>query len=138
MNDVALATAPTPTSAVSMPDITVDVRATFGIDSDLHVPAFSVRTEHVPDIDPTYKFDRDTTLAILAGFAYNRRVMVQGYHGTAELDLHPRQPGQPHQPHRPDRQGRHRVEGWQADHRIPRGHSAVGAAARLRAGVRRV
>ena len=84
MNDVALATAPTPTSAVSMPDISVDVRATFGIDSDLHVPAFSVRTEHVPDIDPTYKFDRDTTLAILAGFAYNRRVMVQGYHGTGK------------------------------------------------------
>ncbi len=58
--------------------------------------------------------------------------------GAAELALHPRQPRQPHQPHRPDRQGRDRPEGRQADHRIPRGHPALGAAARLRAGVRRI
>ena len=67
-----------------LPDITVSVRQTFGIDSDLQVPAFSVPTEHVPDVDDAYKFDRETTLAILAGFAYNRRVMVQGYHGTGK------------------------------------------------------
>ncbi|MDW8314658.1 MAG: cobaltochelatase subunit CobS [Rhodovarius sp.] len=73
-----------PTSAINTPDMTVDARAIFGVDVDMQVPAFSVRTEHVPDIDPTYQFDRDTTLAILAGFAYNRRVMVQGYHGTGK------------------------------------------------------
>jgi cobaltochelatase CobS len=67
-----------------LPDITVSVRQTFGIDSDLQVPAFSTPTEHVPDVDDAYKFDRETTLAILAGFAYNRRVMVQGYHGTGK------------------------------------------------------
>ncbi|WP_207457086.1 cobaltochelatase subunit CobS [Azospirillum sp. SYSU D00513] len=66
------------------PDITVSVREIFGIDSDMQVPAFSQRTEHVPDADPAYRFDRDTTLAILAGFAHNRRVMVQGYHGTGK------------------------------------------------------
>jgi cobaltochelatase CobS len=67
-----------------LPDITVSVRQTFGIDSDLQVPAFSTATEHVPDVDEAYKFDRETTLAILAGFAYNRRVMIQGYHGTGK------------------------------------------------------
>ncbi|HTI03579.1 MAG TPA: cobaltochelatase subunit CobS [Acidisoma sp.] len=67
-----------------MPDIKVNVREVFGIESDMIVPGYSLHTEHVPDIDPTYKFDRDTTLAILAGFAYNRRVMVQGYHGTGK------------------------------------------------------
>ena len=51
---------------------------------DIEVPAFSRRTEYVPDIDPTYQFDRDTTLAILAGFAHNRRVLIQGYHGTGK------------------------------------------------------
>ncbi|MGE5200905.1 MAG: cobaltochelatase subunit CobS [Acidobacteriota bacterium] len=66
------------------PDITVSVRQTFGLDSDLQVPAFSRPTEHVPDIDEAYRFDRDTTLAILAGFAYNRRVLIQGYHGTGK------------------------------------------------------
>ena len=67
-----------------VPDITVSVRQTFGIDSDMQVPAFSQRTEHVPDVDDAYRFDRDTTLAILAGFAHNRRVMIQGYHGTGK------------------------------------------------------
>ena len=84
MNDVATETRPLPTSAIDLPDITVKVRELFGIESDLEVPAFSQRTEHVPEIDPTYKFDRETTLAILAGFAFNRRVMVQGYHGTGK------------------------------------------------------
>ena len=67
-----------------MPDITVSVRKTFGIDSDLQVPAFSKSNDYVPDKDEAYRFDRDTTLAILAGFAHNRRVMVQGYHGTGK------------------------------------------------------
>jgi cobaltochelatase CobS len=66
------------------PDIKVSVRQSFGIDSDLQVPAFSQATEYVPLIDEAYRFDRDTTLAILAGFAYNRRVMIQGYHGTGK------------------------------------------------------
>jgi len=66
------------------PDITVSVRQVFGIDTDFEVPAFSTTSGHVPDVDETYRFDRDTTLAILAGFAYNRRVMIQGYHGTGK------------------------------------------------------
>jgi cobaltochelatase CobS len=66
------------------PDITVSVRQVFGIDTDFEVPAFSTTSGHVPDVDDTYRFDHDTTLAILAGFAYNRRVMIQGYHGTGK------------------------------------------------------
>ena len=66
------------------PDITVSVRQTFGLDSDMQVPAFSQSNDYVPDVDDVYRFDRDTTLAILAGFAYNRRVMIQGYHGTGK------------------------------------------------------
>src|SRR3546814_5839837 len=66
------------------PDIEVSVRQTFGIDSDLQVPAFSRSSDYVPQVDETYRFDRDTTLAILAGFAHNRRVMIQGYHGTGK------------------------------------------------------
>jgi cobaltochelatase CobS len=73
-----------PTSAISQPDIMVKARDAFGIDSDLEIPGFSLRTEHVPDIDETYCFDQETTLAILAGFAFNRRVMIQGYHGTGK------------------------------------------------------
>ncbi|PPD46692.1 MAG: cobaltochelatase subunit CobS [Methylocystis sp.] len=68
----------------STPDMKVSARQVFGIDSDLEVPAFSERSEHVPDLDPDYLFDRQTTLAILAGFARNRRVMVTGYHGTGK------------------------------------------------------
>ena len=68
----------------NLPDTTVSVREVFGIDSDLQVPAFSMRDPNVPDIDPDYLFDKQTTLAILAGFAYNRRVMVSGYHGTGK------------------------------------------------------
>ena len=66
------------------PDIKLSVRQSFGIDSDLQVPAFSQITEYVPEVDDAYRFDPDTTLAILAGFAYNRRVMIQGYHGTGK------------------------------------------------------
>jgi len=67
-----------------MPDVKVSVRKVFGIDTDMEVPGFSERTEYVPDFDEAYHFDPDTTLAILAGFAYNRRVMIQGYHGTGK------------------------------------------------------
>jgi cobaltochelatase CobS len=67
-----------------LPDITISVQQTFGIDCDMQVPAFSQPAEHVPDIDEAYRFDHDTTLAILAGFAYNRRVMICGYHGTGK------------------------------------------------------
>ena len=68
----------------SCPDIRVDVRQTFSIDIEMQVPAFSQPNEYVPDLDENYRFDRDTTLAILAGFAHNRRVMIQGYHGTGK------------------------------------------------------
>ncbi|MBD3647391.1 MAG: cobaltochelatase subunit CobS [Pseudomonadales bacterium] len=67
-----------------IPDTEVDVRETFGLDVDLKVPAFTESSEHVPTIDDSYLFNRDTTLAILAGFAHNRRVMIQGYHGTGK------------------------------------------------------
>jgi cobaltochelatase CobS len=66
------------------PDRKVNARDLFGIDIDMAVPAFSEADERVPDVDPAYVFDPDTTLAILAGFAHNRRVMVQGYHGTGK------------------------------------------------------
>ncbi len=66
------------------PDLSVSVRDTFGIDSDLRVPAFSERDDHVPDIDDAYRFNPDVTLALLAGFNRNRRVMVQGLHGTGK------------------------------------------------------
>ena len=62
----------------------ISVREVFGIDSDMHVKGFADRMDRVPEIDPTYKFDPDTTLAILAGFSHNRRVMIQGYHGTGK------------------------------------------------------
>ena len=62
----------------------ISVRDVFGIDTDMKVKGFPTRTERVPAEDTTYKFDPDTTLAILAGFAYNRRVMIQGYHGTGK------------------------------------------------------
>ena len=65
------------------PDRTVSARE-FGVDSDMKIPAFSTRTEYVPPVDEAYKFDPQTTEAILAGFAFNRRVMVQGYHGTGK------------------------------------------------------
>ena len=68
----------------SLPDMKVSIRQVFGIDSDMEVPAYSKADEHVPEIDSDYRFDRPTTLAILAGFAKNRRVIVTGYHGTGK------------------------------------------------------
>ena len=67
-----------------LPDMKVSVRQLFGIDSDMEVPAYSEPDDHVPDVDQDYRFDRTTTLAILAGFAHNRRVIVSGYHGTGK------------------------------------------------------
>src|SRR5437588_12666347 len=67
-----------------LPDMKVSVRQVFGIDSDLEVPAYSEVDPHVPDVDSDYRFDRATTLAILAGLATNRRVLVTGYHGTGK------------------------------------------------------
>jgi cobaltochelatase CobS len=69
---------------LAVPDIQISVRQTFGLDTNMMVPAFSFGSEHVPDRDDAYRFDHDTTMAILAGFAHNRRVMVQGYHGTGK------------------------------------------------------
>ena len=66
------------------PDIKISVNQTFGFESDMEVEAFSKKNEYVPEIDKDYKFDRDTTLAILAGFKYNKRVIVHGYHGTGK------------------------------------------------------
>ncbi|MDP6971772.1 MAG: cobaltochelatase subunit CobS [Pseudomonadales bacterium] len=62
----------------------MSVRQTFGLDTDMEVPAFSQSNEYVPDLDDAYRFDHNTTMAILAGFAYNRRVLISGYHGTGK------------------------------------------------------
>tara|TARA_B100000459_G_scaffold116170_1_gene69204 strand:- start:14 stop:997 length:984 start_codon:yes stop_codon:yes gene_type:complete len=67
-----------------IPDLEIDVRKTFDIDIDLKVMAFKEPNEYVPTIDESYKFDKNTTLAILAGFSHNRRVMIQGYHGSGK------------------------------------------------------
>jgi len=72
------------TAFIDRPDMKISARQTFGLDVDMDVPAFSHPNEYVPDIDDAYRFDRDTTLAILAGFAHNRRVLIQGYHGTGK------------------------------------------------------
>ncbi|MCH1569702.1 MAG: cobaltochelatase subunit CobS [Parvibaculales bacterium] len=66
------------------PDTQVNAREVFGVDFDMMVPAFSERSENVPDFDEDYLFDKQTTMALLAGFAHNRRCMVQGYHGTGK------------------------------------------------------
>ena len=79
-----MTTTPNGLAPDSQPDTTVDAKKTFGIDVAMKVPAFSKPNEYVPDLDPAYRFDRETTLAILAGFAFNRRVMIQGYHGTGK------------------------------------------------------
>ncbi|MFQ5955245.1 MAG: cobaltochelatase subunit CobS [Kiloniellales bacterium] len=71
-------------AGAELPDITVSVRQRFGFDTDMQVPAFSQANQFVPDLEEAYCFDRDTTLAILAGFAHNRRVIIQGYHGTGK------------------------------------------------------
>jgi cobaltochelatase CobS len=80
---MAVVSYPSPAETAA-PDVSVSVREVFGIDFDLRVPAFSSPSKHVPVVDPLYCFDRDTTLAILAGFAFGRRVLVQGYHGTGK------------------------------------------------------
>ncbi|MEM8842224.1 MAG: AAA family ATPase, partial [Pseudomonadota bacterium] len=67
-----------------IPTVDVSVRDVFGLDTDMVVKGFAERTDRVPEIDSTYRFDHDTTMAILAGFAHNRRVMIQGYHGTGK------------------------------------------------------
>ena len=69
---------------IGQPTVKYSVRDLFGIDSDMEVMGFSESSDRVPNIDSTYKFDHDTTLAILAGYTYNRRVMIQGYHGTGK------------------------------------------------------
>ena len=66
------------------PDIKISVKQTFGIDSEMEIDGFSKKNEFVPKIDQDYKFDRDTTLAILSGFSFNKRVLIQGYHGTGK------------------------------------------------------
>ena len=69
---------------LSKPDMKISVKQTFGLESDMKINAFSKKNEYVPKIDNDYKFDRDTTLAILAGFSFNKRVLIQGYHGTGK------------------------------------------------------
>ena len=88
--------------APGLPDMKVSVRQVFGIDSDLEVPAYSSPNEHVPDLDPDYLFNREVTLAILAGFKHNRRVMIRlsrrkidsskSGRGSAALAVRSRQP----------------------------------------------
>jgi cobaltochelatase CobS len=79
-----MSTEPTMPGHNGMPDIKISVREVFGLDTDLEVPAFSSGNEHVPPLDDAYLFDHETTMVILSGFAHNRRVMVQGYHGTGK------------------------------------------------------
>jgi cobaltochelatase CobS len=71
-------------TALKKPDIKISVKQTFGIDTEMQVEAFSDKNELVPKVDQDYKFDRDTTLAILSGFAFNKKVLIQGYHGTGK------------------------------------------------------
>ena len=82
--NVSASASPSQTLLPDAPDLTLSARELFRIDTDLQVPAFSVVDDHVPQLDPDYVFDRDTTLALLAGFVHNRRVMVQGRHGTGK------------------------------------------------------
>lgn len=73
-----------PAHSANIPDVCCSVREIFGIDSDLLVARFSTPSEHVPELDFSYRFDPKTTLAILAGFTHNRRVIIQGFHGTGK------------------------------------------------------
>ena len=77
-------TLPVSSSLTGLPDTKVSAAQLFGFESNMEVMAFSERSEHVPDVDPDYLFNRETTLAIMAGFAFNRRVMISGYHGTGK------------------------------------------------------
>jgi len=100
----------------------ISVRDTFGIDTDMVVKGFEAPTERVPEIDPTYKFDPDTTLAILAGFAHNRRVMIQGYHGTGKSTHIEQVAARLNWP-----AVRVKAQGRQAGDRVSRRHPALGA-----------
>lgn len=71
-------------SEIDMPDTTISAKEAFDLDIDMEMPAFSEKTEYVPDLDETYCFDHDTTLAIMVAFAHNRRLLIQGYHGTGK------------------------------------------------------
>ena len=71
-------------ASLKKPDIKISVKQTFGIETEMEVEAFSKKNEFVPKIDQDYQFDRDTTLAILSGFSFNKRVLIQGYHGTGK------------------------------------------------------
>ena len=71
-------------STLKKPDIKISVKQTFGIETNMEVDGFSKKNEFVPKVDQDYKFDRDTTLAIISGFAFNKRVLIQGYHGTGK------------------------------------------------------
>jgi cobaltochelatase CobS len=84
MTDIPNTHGATGATLMETPDSVISVREMFGIDTDMECPAFSESDERVPDFDGSYVFDPDTTLAIIAGFAFNRRVMVQGYHGTGK------------------------------------------------------
>src|SRR5665213_2719968 len=84
MSSLAEAAAPADQLLALVPDKRVSAREMFGVDSAMMVPAFSHRDSHVPDLDEAYRFDPQTTLAICAGLAFNRRVMIQGYHGTGK------------------------------------------------------
>ena len=138
------------TNGAGLPDMMVSVRQVFGIDTDLEVPAYSRPDEHVPDVDTDYLFNREVTLAILAGFKHNRRVMIQGYHGTGKsthieqvaarlnwpcmrinLDSHVS---------RIDLVGKDAIviRDGHAGHRVPRGHPALRAPVQHRALLRRV
>ena len=66
------------------PDIKISVNQTFGIETEMQVDGFAKKNQYVPNLDKNYKFDRDTTLAILSGFSFNKRVLIQGYHGTGK------------------------------------------------------
>jgi cobaltochelatase CobS len=71
-------------TAIDKPTETLSVQDLFGFETEMTIKGFEARTDRVPEIDPTYKFDPETTMAILAGFKHNRRVMIQGYHGTGK------------------------------------------------------
>ena len=81
---MSAATIGTTLPTVAPPMHEISARELFGIDSDLRVRAFAERSEHVPEVDTAYRFNHDVTLALLAGFARNRRVLVQGLHGTGK------------------------------------------------------
>ena len=150
MNKVAQISEIRPTSAIDAPDITVKAREVFGVDIDMEVPAFSIRTgaraRGRPDLPVRPRHDAGDPRRLCLqpprddpGLSRHRQIdPYRAGRGAAELALHPRQPRQPHQPHRPDRQGRDRAARRQAGDRIPRRHAALGAAAPRRAGVRRI